>query len=733
MSARIFMAQVIIVSNRLPVTVKKTDGLLTFEASMGGVATGLSSYVKNRKNKWIGWPGIPTEDLTETDKRAITRELAKRNCAPVFLDQKQLDDFYSGYSNSLLWPVFHNLPLDKELHHERWWKAYRAVNKAFAEAVLGAVQQDSVIWVHDYQLMLLPEMLKAKLPHNHIGFFLHIPFPTAKSFAKLTQGARLITGLLGADLIGFHTKNYVKNFLNTAQFLDLGVPGDGQLIVLDRAIRVIDFPMGIDYEKFAQARDLPAVKKSVKRLRRKYRGKRVIAAVDRLDISKGFIERLRAYQVFLTNNPKLLGKVIFVLVGAPSRGEIAAYKKLSQRVDDMVAAINKEFSTPRWQPVEYVNRAIPFEEVSALFQVADIAFIAPLRDGMNLVAKEFIASKSKHGILILSETAGAAQELQDALLVNHRKPASLVAALEQAMVMRTREARGRFSRMQKHLSSNTVHTWAGDFMKTLQTTPLPGVPRLLTRTLSPKLETNLHTQYTRAKKRLLLLDYDGSLVPFTGHYAASRPPQSLQNLLKKLSADDKNDVVLISGRSADDLDDRFAGLRLNLVAEHGAMTKRAGSKNWHTLTRAESRWKRQILPILHKYTAMTPRAIVEEKPHSLVWHYRQSPPYYAQKHAVVLKRLLKPILKTYGLAMFQGSKIIEIKNPSINKGSALQPWLKNKYEFILAIGDDYTDEDMFTTIPLAASSIKIGRGPTKAKYRLADSKETARLLQRLMR
>jgi len=727
------MAQVIIVSNRLPVTVKKTDGVLTFEASMGGVATGLSSYVKNRKNKWIGWPGIPTEELTEANKRTITKELAKRSCAPVFLDRKQLADFYNGYSNSLLWPVFHNLPLDKELHDERWWKAYKAVNKAFADAVLGAVQHDSVIWVHDYQLMLLPELLKAELPYNHIGFFLHIPFPTAKSFAKLTQGARLITGLLGADLIGFHTKNYVKNFLNTAQSLDLGVPGDGQLIVLDRAIRVIDFPMGIDYEKFAQARNLPAVKKSVNELRRKYKGKRVIAAVDRLDISKGFIERLRAYQVFLTNNPKLLGKVVFVLVGAPSRGEIAAYQKLSQRVNDKVAAINKEFSTPRWQPVEYVNRAIPFEEVSALFQVADIAFIAPLRDGMNLVAKEFIASKSKHGILILSETAGAAQELQDALLVNHRQPASLVAALEQAMGMRKREARGRFTRMQKHLSSNTVHTWAGDFMKTLQTAPLPGVPHLLTRTLSPKLEANLHTQYDRARKRLLLLDYDGTLVPFTGHYAASKPPQSLRNLLKKLSAEDKNDVVLISGRSADDLDDRFAGLRLNLVAEHGAMTKRAGSKNWHTLTRAESRWKHQILPVLHKYTAMTPRAIVEEKPHSLVWHYRQSPPYYAQKHAVVLKRVLRPILKTYGLALFQGSKIIEIKNPSINKGSALQPWLKNKYDFILAIGDDYTDEDMFTTIPLSAHSIKIGRGPTKAKYRLSDTKETAQLLQRFMR
>lgn len=724
------MAQVIIVSNRLPITVKKIDGKLLYEASMGGVATGLSSYVKNRKNKWIGWPGISSEELTEADKHAITLQLAKRNCIPVFLGRKDLNDFYNGYSNSLLWPIFHNLPLDAELHNERWWKAYRSVNKTFARAVFAVVQADSVIWVHDYQLMLLPEMLKTELPHNSIGFFLHIPFPTARSFAKLDEGARLIKGMLGADLIGFHTKNYVKNFLNTAESLDLGEPGDGQLIVLDRAIRVVDFPMGIDYEKFASARNLPAVKKSVKLLKRKYKGKRVIAAVDRLDISKGFIERLKAYRDFLATNPKRLGKVIFVLVAAPSRGEIAAYQKLAARVETMVAAINEEFSTPKWQPVEYVNRAIPFEDVSALFQVADIAFIAPLRDGMNLVAKEFIASNPKNGILILSETAGAAQELQDALLVDHKQPGSLVAALEQAMRMRKREAGGRYRRMQKHLSAHTVHTWAGDFMKTLQK-PLVSAPRLLTHTLSPKHQNTVIKQYERAHKRLLLLDYDGSLVPFVGHYTESRPPHSLQALLRKLSTEAKNDVVLISGRSAADLDERFAGLHLNLIAEHGAMTKRAGSKNWHTLTRAESRWKQQILPVLYKYTAMTPRAIVEEKPHSLVWHYRQSPPFYAQKYAVVLKRVLKPILTTYGLAIFQGSKIIEIKNPSINKGSALQPWLKNKYDFILVLGDDNTDEDMFVTIPPLANSIKVGRGTTAAQYRLTDSKQAVKFLQRL--
>jgi len=213
----------------------------------------LSSYVKNRKNKWIGWPGIPSEELTEADKRAVTKELAKRNCAPVFLDKKQLTDFYNGFSNSLLWPVFHNLPLDKELHGERWWKAYRGVNKAFAAAVLATVQHDSVIWVHDYQLMLLPELLKAELPYNHIGFFLHIPFPSVDAFKQLHDGEALVAGMLGANLLGFHTKEYVQNFLDSCGYYDVGVVGDKEIILQGRVVRVTDFPMGIDYAKWVRS------------------------------------------------------------------------------------------------------------------------------------------------------------------------------------------------------------------------------------------------------------------------------------------------------------------------------------------------------------------------------------------------------------------------------------------------------------------------------------------------
>ena len=709
------MPQILIVSNRLPVTVKKVAGALTLETSMGGVATGLASYVANRKNKWIGWPGIASDELTDNDKKQIIKELAKRNCVPVFLSRRQVNNFYNGYSNSLLWPLFHNLPMDNA--DDRWWPAYKSVNKAFNDAVLRVATATSSVWVQDYQLLLLPEMLKLHLPKMHVGFFLHIPFPEARALAKVPEADRLLKGMLGADLIGFHTKNYVSNFVKAVQAYDLGLNVDDQLILPDRTVQVTDFPMGIDYEKFKLARKSPAVKVAVKNMKQKYKGLRIIAGVDRLDITKGFVERLTAYREFLRQHQREIGKVVFVLVGAPSRGEIAAYQKLSAKVEALVASINQEFGTAKWQPVDYNNQGLNFEEVTALFQIADVAFVAPLRDGMNLVAKEYIASKKKHGVLILSDTAGAAYELQDALLVSHKKPATLVTALDQALHMRRREMKSRFLRMQRHLASNTVHTWASDFMTTLQT-PVPGTPQLITRAITPKLEATIHARYLQANKRLLLLDYDGTLVPFAADYNDSAAPKGLLQTLRKLAADPANTLIIVSGRSADDLDSRFGSLPVYLVAEHGAMTKAAGSTRWQTLARAESRWKKQLLPIMRKYASVTPMARVEEKPHSLVWHYRQSPPYYAQKNVVILKRTLKPILKSFGLALFQGSKILEVKDPTINKGMAIKKWLTKDTPFILTIGDDYTDEDMFTTVPVSSYTIKVRGGRTAARYRL---------------
>jgi len=250
------MSQVIIVSARLPVGVKKEDGKLVFSPSIGGLATGLSSYVNNPRNVWVGWPGIASEELTEEDKRTIIIELAKHHCSPVFLSRKQLDGFYNGYSNGVLWPVFHDLKfaVPDEATSKQWWRAYRTVNQEFAEAVLSVVRNRSHIWVHDYQLMLLPELLRQELPNASLGFFLHIPFPGFKGFSKLTEHRQLLGGILAADLVGFHTTGYTDNFIENSQEAGFSIVTENQILANDRLVQIAEFPMGIDYSKYASAR-----------------------------------------------------------------------------------------------------------------------------------------------------------------------------------------------------------------------------------------------------------------------------------------------------------------------------------------------------------------------------------------------------------------------------------------------------------------------------------------------
>ncbi|MDB5183573.1 MAG: hypothetical protein JWO07_254, partial [Candidatus Saccharibacteria bacterium] len=533
---------------------------------------------------------------------------------------------------------------------------------------------------------------------------------------------------LGADLIGFHTPGYVQNFLKTCEKADLGIAGDQTLTLIDRSIRVADFPMGIDYEKYASSGRSKVVKQAMKKYRRMYRGKKIIVAVDRMDPSKGLLERLKTYGELLKQHPKLRKKVVFSMVAAPSRTDVPAYQRLAKRLDILVAEINKTYGTAKWQPVDYINRTVPFEEVTALFRVADVAFIAPLRDGMNLAAKEFVASAHRNSVLILSETAGAAQELQDALIVNPRKPETVVKALYDALTMRRWELRRRLRRMKRYLKVHTVQNWATEFVNVLNK-PIPRVASL-TLPLGVLTQAQIVSDFSKSNKRLLLLDYDGTLVPFSADYHKAGPPKEVTNLLKKLGNDPRNEVVVISGRSGDDLDEWFGKLPIHLVAEHGASTKLVGGK-WRMKGSKDEVWKQLLVPVLEKYAHLTPHAKVEVKAHSLVWHYRSSPPYYAQKYSVIIRQALRPILKGYGLEVIKGNKVLEIKNPDITKGKAVESMLRHKHDFIIAIGDDATDEDLFKAIPDDGYSVKVGRGITAAKYRVSNHQAVLRLLEKL--
>lgn len=720
------MANVIIVSNRLPISVKKVNGKLEFTESVGGLSKGLASYAKRGRGTWIGWPGIVSDELDEDDKRLITERLAKQHYHPVFLTQKQLDDYYSGYSNNILWPFFHDLETDFT-GHDKQWRAYQNVNRLFAEVASLLSTPDSTVWVHDYQLMLVPELLRKEGFRSNIGFFLHIPFPKAAAFSDLPHAESLLKGVLGSDLIGLHTTDYVDNFLDTCTDLRVGMSGKGQVILPDRAVRVTDFPIGIDYTKYAEASALSEVQKHVRHFKRQFGKYKVILTVDRLDPTKGLVERLEAYREFLQRKPKLHEQVVMIMQAAPSRTDIEAYRRLKDNVDKLVREINKTFGKPGWKPVHYRYTAAPFEEVAALYQIADVAFIAPLKDGMNLVAKEYVASKSGGGVLILSETAGAAQELSDAILVNPTKRTMLVNALSRAVAMPPAELRERLRNMQASIAGNTIQAWAGSFMTTLRQ-PVRET-KIRTRALTDPIRQKLADDYHSAHKRLLLLDYDGVLAPFVPRPEDAKPSPELIKLLRRLARQNETNVVIISGRSRSNLEAWLGRLPIGLAAEHGALLRKTHS-DWQIVTAPPTDWKEIIRPVLEKYATRTPGAFVEEKECSLVWHYRKSPPFHAQKNIVVLKKALKPYLAMHGLALHSGNMILEIKSPDANKGKAATHWLEDSPDFILAIGDDFTDEDMFAALPPSAHSMKVGPGQTNARYRLKSTREVFDLLQK---
>ena len=743
---------VVIVSNRLPISVKKVDGKLEFYPSVGGLATGLASYANDKRNKWIGWPGIPNDSLTEKERQKIAVELRKKNCYPVFLKQKQLDDYYNGYSNTILWPLFHDLPTRTE-DHVRFWKSYKSVNSAFAGVVLALSDPKATIWVHDYQLLALPALLRTVRPKAKIGFFLHIPFPKVKHLLDLPSAKHLIHGMLGADLLGFHTKLYAANFMEACAELTDEIIAPGQVIQGEHVTRVTDFPMGIDYDRFTKARDLSAVRKEYKKHQRKYKGMKVILTVDRLDPTKGLAERLEAYHEFLRRTPTLHTKVIMVMLAVPSRTDIEEYKQLRERVEGLVEQINNQFGSADWKPVDYMYTSLPLESVTALYQVADIAFITPLRDGMNLVAKEFIASKpQRDGILILSSTAGAAQELTDALLVNPRRRESLVAALTSAVDMPKLELKQRITKMQDHIASHTVQSWAGTFMKNLQQ-PISGT-RHITRTLTRDREQDMVDMFKRARHPVILLDYDGVLAPFASRPEKAIPSRSVLKTLETLTKRDGTDVAIISGRPQEQLSEWLGDLPISMVAEHGAVMRQNtpaprirrkatshkydGTYNWKRLSTVSPSWQDDLQPILEKYAANTPGAFVEVKEFSLVWHYRTASPYYAQKNLVILRRLLKPLAKAYGLGVYSGNKILEVKPLDVNKGTAVTQLLAQfdsgtapSIDFILCLGDDYTDEDMFESLPISSYTVKVGRGLTAARYRVKSVPDVMTLLKKL--
>lgn len=725
------MGKLVIVANRLPIKINVNKEGLDYQFSEGGLASGLRSLSQTDEMLWIGWPGVSKSEVGNKTEE-VRSYLSENNMQPIFLTKKDVRNYYEGFSNETIWPLFHYF-IENARYETEFWKTYYKVNKAFCREVLKHLEPDDTIWVHDYHLMLLPLMLRKEIPEATIGYFLHIPFPSSEVYRLLPWREELLNGLLGADLIGFHTSNYMRHFSSSVYRL-LGIESYLGRFQVDpnRFVQVDAFPMGIDFNKFHEGSQNDEIKEEAKVYRSKFGNRSLVLSMDRLDYSKGILQRLKAFDTLLERRPAFESKISLILVVVPSRGGVDEYQQLKEEIDEMVGYINGKYGGLDWLPVHYFYRSLSFPSLVSLYSIADIALVTPFRDGMNLIAKEFIASKTNQkGVLILSEMAGSSSELSEAIIINPNDIIQMAKALEQAIDMPEKEQIRRIDLMQKKLKRYNIEHWANDFIGKLQNSKTfqKGLDE---KYLSKEEATKIKTHYQRSNRRLIILDYDGTLVRFTETPQKAKPDKAIIKLIKRLTENPANQVILTSGRDRKTMQNWFGHLKLGMISEHGAWIKDPEGE-WYSEESGDTDWKKRIHPILNEYTIKTPGSFVEEKDFSLVWHYRQSDAWLSEIRTRNLSDSLASATSNMDLQVIEGDKLIEVKNLGINKGKALKKWIDMDWGFILAIGNDWTDEYAFKVIPEHGYTIKLGfRETSVAKYNLKYPEEVRALLENLL-
>ncbi|MGE4353325.1 MAG: bifunctional alpha,alpha-trehalose-phosphate synthase (UDP-forming)/trehalose-phosphatase [Oscillospiraceae bacterium] len=724
------MKKIIIISNRLPVTVKKVNGHFEFIESIGGLSTGLKSYHKQAGSIWIGWPGLSDEEIGPEDKEILKKELVEKyHCFPVFLSNQEIEKYYYGFCNKTIWPLFHYFTSKVEYNVSEW-DAYARVNVKFFEAAKAFLSENDRVWVHDYQLMLLPNLIKENYPDTLVGFFLHIPFPSFEIFRLLNWRTEILRGILGADLIGFHTYSYVRHFLSSTRNLLYTEDNLNNIQYEGRQICVDAFPMGIDYKFFASEHVESAGRDDI--VIDNFADMQMILSVDRLDYTKGIPERIRAFRLFLTKYPEFRGKVRWYIILAPSRAEIDTYDTLLKTIQEDVSELNGRFGTLNWMPVWFFYRSFSQEQLIYFYRHADVLLVTPLRDGMNLVAKEYIASRTDYeGMVVISETAGAASQLVESVIVNPNDFSAIADGIKTALEMPREEKISRNKIMHQRIARYNAEFWADSFLSALSATTeqTASVPKRLTWKNSDVVEE----AYRHAEKRILLLDYDGTLVGFQPIPEKAKPDEALKTLLRRLTSDPKNLVCIVSGRDSRNLEEWLGNIEnLYLIASHGLWFRSPERKRWVMTMEQNTDWKKQILPILELYTDHMPGARIEEKAFSLAWHYRQCNPDVIGMKLSELRETLLFTIRSTPLVVQEGNKVLEIKDGRVNKGQTASVLIKNRrHDFVLGAGDDFTDEDLFYVLPQDAFSIKVGSDASCANYRIESYKHMRMLLERL--
>lgn len=723
------------VSNRLPVTVGET-----IRKSSGGLVAALEGLPGDQyRLRWLGWPG---GDVPPQRQEQVRRQLeSEYHCVPVFLSHDEAVGHYEGLSNSSIWPLLHYMPTMFR-YDPPWWDHYVTVNRRFAEHVLREASDGDVVWVHDYQLMLLPALLKHAKPTLRVGFFLHTPFPSYEVFRCHPRRQELAEGIMGADLIGFHTYGYLRHYRSTVLRL-LGLDSEMTRIRHEgHESQLGVYPIGINAPQFQAELDKPEHREQLDRFRQTHGRQRVILSVERLDYTKGILRRLDAIDLLLSRYPNI-DELKFIFISIPSREGVEQYRELREEVERRIGRLNGKYATLHNSPIHFIHGSVSFTELTALYALADVCLVTPLIDGMNLVAKEYVAcqrdeptpgGQARSGALVLSEFAGAAEELFNALLVNPYDPQAVADAITTALAMDGAEKHRRMSAMRTRVMEWDAGAWARTFLQDLAARPVPGADGSLAGTCGDgdvrEAKQRLAEAVRQHRSIALFLDYDGSLREIERNPWDAFPNPPVLQLLERLSGCPNVDLTIISGRAAPDLEKWLGHFPIGLIAEHGAALRRPHHREWeHLDLNVSYGWKDELIKVLRAYAASTPGSFVEDKRTSLVWHYRRADPEFGGWKAKELASELAVLLANDPVEVRFGRKIVEVTAAQINKGAAvLRALQERRYDLIVAAGDDTTDESMFRLDVPNLLSIKVGRGDTMARYRVASPQKLREFL-----
>ena len=709
-------SRLVVASARLPVSVSRraasSGGGWQVSASPGGLATALRAVAGRRPFVWVGWPGAA---VPEEDRGALARDIEElgSGAVPVFVAEKEVAGWYEELSNRVLWPLLHSLPAPMRVAPGAWQR-YVEVNQAFADAIARLARPGDTIWVHDYQLALVPNLLRRRELDCAIGYFLHIPFPASETFRTLPMREEVLRGILGADFIGFHSYEYVAHFRSSLLRI-LGVESDPEHVALPtHHARMGALPIGIEPDEIAEVARRPAVEAELAELRASYRGRKVVLGVDRLDYTKGLPQKLIAFEELLEKNPHLRDKVVFIQVASPSRTGVAEYQRLRRQIDELVGRVSGRFSSPAGSPLVYINQHLPRERLVPLYRLADVALVTPLRDGMNLVCLEYIAARGDEpGSLVLSEFTGAAQCLSGAVLVNPYNTGEVADALAAALQA---EPNGGFAHMREFVASNTSVAWAERFLDRLEATRLEFGGQVRRFRAGDR---EVEERCAAARRPLLLLDYDGTLQPHVRLPEQAAPAPRVRELLADAAALARTYVV--SGRSAEVLDSWLGGLPVGLVSEHGLSIKHPDG-TWSEPPRTDGRVLAEVVePLFRDFCDRTPGSRIERKAASIAWHYRGSDPRLGVWRANEMSAQLGARLQGQPYSVLSGSRVVEVRHVDITKGAAARQILAANpdSDLVLCAGNDRTDEDMFAELVASgAPSIRVyvGGSNTSAEY-----------------